>query len=158
MGINARVESIKCATLEAGLKTVIAKPRERARREIDPTTIKKYFAGLSVINGTPSKFVINIDETGQQEWADKRELNYYIPSDNQATEITYAVDRSGHRSTAVVAISLSGKLLKPMILVKRSTIDTELVELGYGHSALYDTSPTAFATDLGNFGCQKYYK
>ena len=103
---------------------------------------------MVVINGTPSICNVNVDESGQQDWIDKRNLQCYILADNPCEELTISNDRSSHRSTVLVGISLSGKLLKPLVVVKRTTIDSELVELGYGRSAMYQTSQTAFVNTV----------
>ena len=144
LGIEICEMTIRTAIKAAGIKLVVAKPAERQRRELDPHIIEKYFEELKCINGTPSSLVINLDESGQQDWVDRRSQQCYVPSDHPSDHMTYSVDRSSHRSTSLVGIALSGKLLKPLIVVKRSTIDSELVELGYARSAIYATSRTAF--------------
>ena len=67
LGLEIGEATIRAAIKDAGLKLVPAKAQERSSREIDPQCIDHYFSELAVINGTPSNFVINIDESGQQD-------------------------------------------------------------------------------------------
>jgi len=108
LGIEIGEDAARMAIKEAGVKIVSAKPVDRQRRDLDPEILKKYLGDLKIVDGTPSHFVYNIDESGQHDWVDKRDLKCYIAADNPAEKVTLPVDRSCHRSTALVCISLSG--------------------------------------------------
>ena len=127
------------------IKAAIAVPAESARLKINPETVSAYFDGLRVIDNTPAALVINIDESGQQDWADKRRLPCYVPASVCGKTVNMPVERSSTRSTLAVAISLSGELLKPLVIVGRKTVDNELIPRGYADDKVnYATSATSF--------------
>jgi len=112
LGVSAGEDSIKAAIREARTKLVPAKTQERSRREIDPQVLHKHFVDLEMINGAPCSFVFNVDESGQQDWMDKRHLQCYIPSENPNDHLTFSVERSSHRSPVLVGISFVWKTLQ----------------------------------------------
>ena len=60
------------------------------------------------------------------------------------SSIEYPADRRGQRATACVAVTLAGMCLKPMIIVKRQTIDTRLYAEGSGDKAHYIRTESSY--------------
>jgi hypothetical protein len=85
------------------LRMVEAHPMERQRVECDPGEILQYARRLATsVNGTPAAFVFNLDESGFQEWADRRESKVVVPSGFRDDSIMVPVDRNVKRSSLLV--------------------------------------------------------
>jgi hypothetical protein len=114
------------------LKVVQGKPMENERVDFDEASIQEYFEKLTRdITDAPASLVINIDECGYQEWADAHIENVIVPKEHRADTIELPKNRSQRRSTMVAAITADGGTLKPMLIVSRKTIETEIYETGY---------------------------
>jgi len=76
-------------------KAVTGIPEEAQRLQVTDQQIEMYFQQLQVINGAPSSLVLNLDESGQQDWVDKRREKVYIPSSDSAKFVRFPVSRAG---------------------------------------------------------------
>ena len=106
---------------------------ENNRVDCDPEEINDYFDHLeSVLDGSiPAPFVINIDQSGFQEWADKRNLVVVVPAEVTQDEIKIPVARTTKRASILAGIAADGSTITPAVIVPRKTIEMELFENGY---------------------------
>ena len=100
---------------------------ESDRVDCDPEEIDEYFVNLeNILDGSiPAPFVINIDQSGFQEWADKR--NLIVTKD----EIKIPVARATKRASILAGIAADGSTITPAVIVPHKTIEMELFENGY---------------------------
>jgi hypothetical protein len=116
----------------AECKIVDGIPMERARVMADPTVIDIFCAELAtIIEGVPADFIINVDETGCDDFADARPEKVIVPATYADDTIPIPADRAMKRATLVGAIVAIGTVLKPMIIVQRKTIALEVQKWGY---------------------------
>ena len=106
---------------------------ESDRVDCDPEEIDEYFVNLeNILDGSiPAPFVINIDQSGFQEWADKRNLIVVVPADFTQDEIKIPVARTTKRASILAGIAADGSTITPAVIVPRKTIEMELFENGY---------------------------
>jgi hypothetical protein len=81
-----------------------------------------------------------MDETGCDDFVDKRVHKVVVPEGYVRRTIPVPADRTFKRATLVGAIPASGEALKPIIIVPRETIEKELRLWGYtnpGFTFLY---------------------
>jgi hypothetical protein len=87
-------------------------PLEQARVNCDPAEISGFFDRLERhVEGLPSAFVFNFDESGCQDWADRRKRTVSVPGTDQKSEIAYSVDRATKRSSSLVCIAADRQFL-----------------------------------------------
>jgi hypothetical protein len=133
-----------------GLKVIRGIPMETERVETDQQQIQAYFRMLEQILNTddiPAGMVVNLDESGHCEWVDAHEEKVVVPVDFPDAQFPMPVKRQSARSTLLGAIAASGASLKPLVIVHRETIETELYECGYTpDQATFATQENAFIT------------
>jgi hypothetical protein len=113
-------------------KTVTGVPIEIERLTCSETEIAEYFDTIErLLNGVLVKMVFNVDETGFQPWADKRNIAVVVPSEYPNSEIQIGVDRVGQRTSMIVCIGAGDARLKPLVAIGRETYEAELLELGF---------------------------
>ena len=126
-------------------KIAVASPMEQARYECSTDSIKEYFNMLrKEVNDIPVGWVYNIDEAGQQDFVDSQEIHVVIPIDLNPKDLKYSVKRDGKRSTLIHCICSDGTFLRPMFVVPRKTIDSEVFSVITPGAAIFETSPTGF--------------
>jgi hypothetical protein len=104
---------------------------EKQRVECDVAEIHSYFAVLSEnVNDVPAPFVFNLDESGFQDWVDRRERSVIVPSTYRDDTIGMPVDRAVKRTSLLLCIAADGTWLKPLLILQRKTIEKELIEEG----------------------------
>jgi hypothetical protein len=114
------------------VKLVEGIPMDRSRLMGDPQAIDDFDANIrTLIIDVPRAFVFNMDESGFADYPDARRETVVVPADYQGHEIPIPFDRSTKRATLVAAIAANGAALKPLIVVPRKTIETELILWGY---------------------------
>ncbi len=110
-------------------KTVIGKPMDSKRVQCNPISIDLNLNTLSeLIVGVPINFIFNIDEVGQQDFADAELKTLIAPADYNQLYAYYPVTRVSNRSSAIAAISPVGLVCQPQLAVTRATLDDELYE------------------------------
>ena len=110
------------------LKKVEAIEAERMR--VSSESLADYYKRLAnTINEMPADFVLNLDESGFEKFADARKQFIVVP--NEMKIYNHPVERNEKRVTLLGCISASGKSLKPLVILSRQTIDVELFELGF---------------------------
>jgi hypothetical protein len=151
------IETGKCIPIDTirhlmarfpGFKTVVGLPFEAERVKSDPAAIDAYFDRLArILVDFPAEMVINLDETGHCEWVDARSEIVLVPDDFPDTKIPIPVQRQSTRSTLLGAITAGGSHLRPLVIIHRDTIETELYECGFTPDrAYYRTQENAFIT------------
>lgn len=78
------------------------------------------------INGLPIPFVFNLDEFGQQDYADSIEKTVLVPANYPRSTAQCPVSRTGKRASCLACISPCGLFAKPQITVTRTTVDAEI--------------------------------
>ena len=95
--------------------------------------------------GISPEFIINIDETGFQEWADAHKLQCIVPISHLKNTVKMPKERSTKRATMLAGICADGTTVRSMIVITRDTIEKELLDLGYTpEKVLYGKSETGF--------------
>jgi len=126
-------------------KIVVATPIEEDRAHVSTHDIEDYYKPLAEkIAQVPPECVVNLDETGCQSWVDTQRLTACIPVDLQETHINFPLQRSGKRATLLVGITLVGDWITPLVIVQRSTIDTQFPATGYFEKAVFGTTESGF--------------
>lgn len=133
----------------AGFKIVQGRPMDTRRLECDPKEIDAYFDRLDRIfeQNMPSALVLNLDETGHDDWGDKKWRKVVVPVAYESEEIEVPVSRESKRATLLGAIAASGAYLRPLVIVPRLSVDTELFELGFTEDmVMYGSNESGFIT------------
>lgn len=115
-------------------KTVVGEPMEDSRNFCDPSAIDEYLAHLEEVlrvGKVPAAFVVNIDEAGFSEFVDARRSMRIVPADYPMKKIPVPVTRAEKRATLLAGICADGSTLKPLVIVPRDTMETELLLRGY---------------------------
>ena len=79
---------------------------ETERVMCDSFEIDDYFCHLE-------NLIHDIDETGFQDWTDRRDKRIIVPSDYELDSIPIYVNRNSKRLTTVACINIDGSSLKP---------------------------------------------
>ena len=132
---------------EKDIKIVEATPLEEARMKVSFDDISSYFDNLEkIISNYPSAFVYNVDESGFDKFADKKNCSIVVPNNINNTNWFHCVSRNEKRTTLIACVSADGGYVKPMV-VARESIDMELFELGFTPDRVaYTRSSTGYIT------------
>jgi hypothetical protein len=76
-------------------------------------------------------FVINMDEMGHQDWADRQTKTWYVSSEVKENYVYVPVSRTGRRITLVACIAADGSSIKALVIIPRKTVDPDLFLLGW---------------------------
>jgi hypothetical protein len=110
-------------------------PLWQDRVNCDPHKIQTFFEGLKhYVEELPSAFIFNLDESGFQEWADRRKRTVIVHAIYQESEVACPIDRATKRSSLLVCIAADGTYLKPLLLLPGKTIEPEVLEQGISES------------------------
>jgi hypothetical protein len=90
--------------------------------------------------------VINLDETGDQAWKDTHREFIVRPATFPGKTGSIPVDRSENRATILAAIAANGKKLKSLVIIPGTTVEMELMHLGYGEECLLQYQENGFVT------------
>ena len=130
------------------LKAVTGVPLEDARVYSSEAEIDEFFNNLEEVievGQIPSAFVINIDEAGFDQFADRRRSKRVVPSEYLLNEIPTPVSRNEKHATLLAGICGDGHCLKPLIVLQRETMECELLQQGYTlDKVLYGRSTTGY--------------
>jgi hypothetical protein len=133
-----------------GLKVIEGKPMDAKRLQCDPAAIDRYYESLERFlknNSTPSALVMNLDETGHDDWGDKKKHKVVVPVNYDESQIEIPVTRESKRSTVLGAIAADGTCLRPLVVVPRKSIERELFQLGYTPKrVMYGSNESGFIT------------
>jgi hypothetical protein len=102
-------------------------PFDEKRLQTSEKEIDTYFDKLEILLKTVHHaFCFNLDEVGQQEYCDAREVYVLVRSDYSPKTCPYPVNRNARRATALHCIATDAEYIKPMIIVPRTSLDSEL--------------------------------
>jgi hypothetical protein len=146
-GINMNLKTLHANISHLqSLQTSLGVPMEQERVDCDTEAIDAHYADLErILPGLPAEMVINLDEAGHQEWADRQIRKVIVPAGFPA-QVEVAVSRRTKRATLLGAITLAGQYLKPLIIVPRTTTEAELYQIGYKWHAIYSHQECGFVT------------
>ena len=110
---------------------------EKNRIDVSIDDIKKKYSELeNYIKNIPGEFIFNVDESGCSEWIDTQAIKVLVPSDFSNSSIKIPKDRNSKRASLVGCISADGEALKPMLIIPRKTIESELALYGYNSNVV----------------------
>jgi hypothetical protein len=100
------------------------------------------------VQGVPTELILNLDEVGVQEWADRKPRKVIIPHQAQAHRIEYIASRREKRISCITTISMAGDVLMPLLVIHRKTIDDAVWEEGWrdGQDFLLRSNDTSYVT------------
>lgn len=121
------------------IKPSLATPMESERVHCKIEDIEQFYNQFEEILkiGIPAPLVLNVDETGCDEWVDSSDITVLIPSDCQDDNIKIPICRNSKRLSMIVEICADGSIITPGIVTPRKTIELELYESGYTPDKVY---------------------
>ena len=122
-------------------ESVDAKPIEEERYNVSADAINTFYSELEQFcrdNDIPSFMVFNLDEEGNDPFVDACDLKIIVPKndDNKGKKFHYPVKRSANHTTFLGCVNAHGSFVKPMIIIKRVTVEGTLLSLNYGPDRL----------------------
>lgn len=134
-GIVPQVGTLRSIIAEwDAVKTVDGEPMEDSRLYSSREEIENYFEEIGeLVRGAaiPAAFVVNVDESGFDQFVDARQTRRIVPARYEQNRIPVGVTRAEKRATLIAAICADGTALRPMIVLQRETIEKELLLRGY---------------------------
>ncbi|OHT03716.1 hypothetical protein TRFO_06542 [Tritrichomonas foetus] len=131
-------------------KSINGVPKEYCRVFYKEDEVDAFFNELEeiiAVGQIPGEKVFNIDEVGHQEFVDAHVRRVVVSSNFTGNEINIHVRRNSKRSTMLAGVSANGSMLKPLVIVERSTIEKKLLDAGYtAERLIVDHSNTGFIT------------
>jgi hypothetical protein len=89
--------------IDPELRRIKGIPMEQSGDECDPRDAQLYFEELArLVNGKPASLIFNLEESGFQDWADRRVRHVILPASYQGDEIPVPMDRSIKRMSLLV--------------------------------------------------------
>jgi hypothetical protein len=133
MSISVSLDALRYILLRHPcLKTVVGIPMERERVELDPREVEEFYDRLRrEVTGLPSAMTFNLDKTGHQDWADRKDIRVVVPLSDEGDSIYVPYDCSSKQASLLVCIAADGTFVKPMVIVPRLTVEQEVYEIGY---------------------------
>ena len=121
-------------TRSCAFKTVIGHPIEDLRAFSSEEAIDEYLTQLEQtlnVAQIPAAFIVNIDEAGFAEFADRHTTTRIVPASYPLNSVGVPVSRAEKRATLLAGICADGSALKPLVIVQRDTLERELLVRGY---------------------------
>ena len=115
-------------------RTVTGIPLEDCRLFAKIEDIEAYFQRLDellTLGNIPAAFIINVDESGFNEYVDARKSVRIVPASYAQNSVPVPITRAEKRATLIAAICADGSALRPMVIVPRDTVEQELLQMGY---------------------------
>jgi hypothetical protein len=85
---------------------------------------RKQFRNLErSAQNTPRELVLDFDEVGSREWADRTKREVNILRQVRLGRAECAVSRSEDRISCITPISMAGDVLMPLLVIHGKTID-----------------------------------
>lgn len=85
---------------------------------------------------TPRAFCFNVDECGNQSWAEKLSEKVIVPASVDENSTKIGVDRASSCATLLGCFNVDGSSLKPFVVITRKTIEVALKAAGYNPAIL----------------------
>jgi hypothetical protein len=133
----------------AVLQRAIAYPQEDRRMNVTKEIARRHIRNLQqYVQDTPTELILNVDEVGSQEWADRKKREVIIPHQVRLGRVEYAVSRKEKRMSCITTISMAGDVLMPLLVTHRRTIDAAVWEEGWrdGQDFMIRSNDTAYVT------------
>jgi hypothetical protein len=123
-------------------------PIEEKRLEVSGEQLLGHFQRMfDMVEGVPAHFVLNMDEMGHQEWADRQVKLCYVPLAHSEKQVYVPVSRLGKRITLVACVAADGSFMKPFVIIPRKTVDADLPLTGMTQEKLtVHSQPKGFIT------------
>ena len=133
-GIHILLDKLNLASVEA-------QPIEEERYTASEDDISKFFSDIEKFcneNDVPSFMAFNLDEEGNDEFVDASVIKIVIPKEEAAAHKTfhYPVKRRANHTTFLGCVTAHGSFVKPLVVIKRATIESTLISLNYGPDRL----------------------
>ena len=124
---NSIINYFMCRHQYAG---IVATPMEAARVNFDKEKVEEYLKIIPKLLACVRRgFLFNCDEAGQQDFVDTRPC--YVICPNEHIDPKIPVERASRRLTVLHTIASDGEWIKPLFVVPRRSVDSDL----------YDTIP-----------------
>jgi hypothetical protein len=131
------------------LQRAIAYPQEDKRMKVTKEIARTHIRNLERwVENLPTELILNLDEVGVQEWADRKKRKVIIPYQVQPRKIEYAVTRKEKRISCITTISMAGDALMPLLVIHRRTIDDAVWEEGWrdGQDFMIRSNSSSYVT------------
>ena len=154
VGTNLDNKTYKNALNKAGLQTDEAEAIDADRYYCSPNSIDNYYALLEsyfLTYDIPTPFVYNVDEEGHDEYVDTKKTETVVVPKGNTEKLRFPVERKDDHTTFVACICADGTYMKPLIVVKRKTIEARILrtslwnklrieheDTGYINSKIFD--------------------
>ena len=124
----------------------LSKPMEQERLQLKEEDIVLYYNKLEeAVRDVPSGLILNLDESGFAKYADARDEAVVLPKECDWRH--YPVTRREKRATFLLTVSADGRCLKPLLIVPRSTLESEVLLAGYtSDEAIFVKSANGYIT------------
>ena len=126
VGTDLDYRAYKNALEKVDLKIEEAESIEDKRYYCPGNSIDYYYAMIGLYFLTydiPSYFVFNVDEEGHDEYVDTKKKELLVVPKSNTEKLLFPVERKDDHTTFVACIAADGSYLKPLIVVKRKTIE-----------------------------------
>ena len=128
-------------------KLVVAEPIEDNRFSVSPEAIDRYYQKLQeILTLIDYRFCFNLDETGEDEFIDTREIKVFVPIDFDKPKAKIPVKRSKKRFTIEHCICTDGTYLPLFIIMPRKTVEPDLFKIYNNDDIIFRTQPKGFMT------------
>ncbi|KAK8894756.1 hypothetical protein M9Y10_023193 [Tritrichomonas musculus] len=130
VGANLDNKTYKNAYNIAGLQTDEAEAIDADRYYCNPNSIDNYFALLEsyfLTYDIPTPFVYNVDEEGHDEYVDTKKTETVVVPKGNTEKLRFPVERKDDHTTFVACICADGTYMKPLIVVKRKTMEVRIL-------------------------------
>ena len=130
-----------------GFKLVKARPIEEERYNCKIEDIIAYYQLLvEVLNEVPCGFCFNLDESGIQRYVDAKDTFLVVPESFSDAELTFPVYRAAKRITILHCISTDGRYVKPLFVLPRKTVDSDIFNYIDPNSCRFTSQENGFLT------------
>lgn len=110
-------------------KSLPGVPMEDNRLNVNINQIEENINSLRIkVKGIPLRFVMNLDEMGHSDYEDARKISLIVPYTYQKASVPYPVSRATKHSTCLACINPYGLFCKPLYIVQRSSMDSEIYD------------------------------
>ena len=95
------------------------------------------------VNKIPSHFVLNLDKEGHEDYSDAKKQKVVVTEKDKGKELNYPVSRKNNHTTFLACITADG-YLKPMIVIKRKTLDVRFCRIPIIDKIVHGSSESGF--------------
>lgn len=129
-----------------GFKIAKGEALEADRYCADTKNIDFFYENLFAFFQTyqiPSQIVFNFDEEGHEAYTDAVKEFVVVPKTHEG-KVTFPVSRKNDHTTFIACISASGEYMKPLIIIKRKTVDSQYLFVPLQDKVLIDSSESGY--------------